>query len=293
MARTVAGTASTCYLPYRIPRLPDRPARHGSTPDPRSQTGDHHPPRRRPRRQPDPLRAPVRRLRRGLEPGHAHRGARGPRRPPRPGRRAPRRGRRRRRHQAQPRLQPHPRGGPRLEPRADDAGLRRHPGLRHRPRGRPSSSRTRSPWDRPTRGSPVASTRPPTRRSSCPRSCAGSSCGSTAPRRRPTGPRRRWPCGPPTSASRCPPTPSRAPACPWASTWPSRPQRWGITREAQDELALASHQQPRRRLRPRLLRRPADALPRADPRPEPARRHHPREARLAPHRLRRGATARR
>ena len=35
--------------------------------------------------------------------------------------------------------------------------------------------------------------------------------------------------------------------------------QWGITREAQDELAAASHQQPRRRLRARLLRRPGDA----------------------------------
>ena len=58
--------------------------------------------------------------------------------------------------------------------------------------------------------------------------------------------------------------------------------QWGVTREAQDELALASHAEPGRRLRPRLLRRPHDPLPRPDPRPEPAARHHPREDGLAP-----------
>ena len=46
--------------------------------------------------------------------------------------------------------------------------------------------------------------------------------------------------------------------------------------------------QPRRRLRPRLLRRPPHALPRADPRPEPAPRLHAREARLAQAGLRQG-----
>ena len=43
---------------------------------------------------------------------------------------------------------------------------------------------------------------------------------------------------------------------------------------------VASHQQPRRRLRARLLRRPGDALPRARARPEPARRT-PRVEKLA------------
>ena len=62
------------------------------------------------------------------------------------------------------------------------------------------------------------------------------------PARPATGPRQPSRCAPPTSASRCPATPSRAPACRWASTWRSPPQQWGITREAQDELALASHQ---------------------------------------------------
>ena len=52
-------------------------------------------------------------------------------------------------------------------------------------------------------------------------------------------------------------------------------REWGITREAQDELAAAVAPQPRRGLRPRLLRRPAHAVPRPDPRPEPARRTPP------------------
>ena len=47
-------------------------------------------------------------------------------------------------------------------------------------------------------------------------------------------------------------------------------KEWGVAREEQDELAAASHQQPRRRLRPRLLRRPRHALRRARARPEPA-----------------------
>ena len=37
-------------------------------------------------------------------------------------------------------------------------------------------------------------------------------------------------------------TPSRGPGCRWASTRRARPRSWGITREAQDELAAASHQ---------------------------------------------------
>ena len=183
--------------------------------------------------------------------------------------------------QAQPRLQPHPRGGARLEPVADHARLRRHPGLRHRARGRhprreqdrAGSGRLRHRrWrrlglGRPRRGAreaaPQAAAAQP--RQELDRAGQG---GARLPAHR----RRR---------SRCPPTPSRAPACRWASTWPSPPQRWGVTREDQDALALASHQQPRRRLRPRLLRRPAHALPRPHPRPEPAPRLHPREARLA------------
>ena len=70
-------------------------------------------------------------------------------------------------------------------------------------------------------------------------------------------------------------------------------ERWGITREAQDELALASHQNLAAAYDARLLRRPHDPLPRADPGPEPARRHDDREARLAADRVRHGRRARR
>ncbi len=58
-------------------------------------------------------------------------------------------------------------------------------------------------------------------------------------------------------------------------------KEWGLTRAEQDELAVASHRAPRRRLRPRLPRRPRHPLPRARARRQPAPRLDGREARQA------------
>ncbi len=49
-------------------------------------------------------------------------------------------------------------------------------------------------------------------------------------------------------------------------------KEWNISRDSQDEWALASHQQARRGLRARLLRRPGRQLPRRVARQHPARR---------------------
>ena len=57
--------------------------------------------------------------------------------------------------------------------------------------------------------------------------------------------------------------------------------RWQIDRRSQDELALRSHQRLAAAYDTGLLRRPDDAVPGADPRPEPAPGHQPGEARLA------------
>ena len=56
-------------------------------------------------------------------------------------------------------------------------------------------------------------------------------------------------------------------------------KEWEIGREEQDELDRPLAPEHGRRLRPRLLRRPGDAVPRPDPRPEPAARLDGREAR--------------
>ena len=66
------------------------------------------------------------------------------------------------------------------------------------------------------------------------------------------------------SASRSRATASPAPGCRWATTPRSPPSEFGVSREDQDELAAASHQQHGRRLRPRLLRRPGHPVPRPD-----------------------------
>ncbi len=62
---------------------------------------------------------------------------------------------------------------------------------------------------------------------------------------------------------------------------------WGICREEQDELAVASHHNAGRRLRHRLAGRPGHALPGARARPEPAPGHQRREAGQAQARVRR------
>ena len=214
-----------------------------------------------PRRQPDPVRPPERAVRARLQPGHAHRRARRAGRPVRPAGRAARRGRRRRRAQAQPRLQPDPRVRARLarSPRTrrpTTSSRRAGPASRRR-----SWSPTRSRSARSSPASPAASTPPPTRRSRSTRTCARCCSTSTAPRRcARSGSRRSRGLRPGQLVPRHPaqrraahrPVDGRAPG-------DHRPREWGITREAQDELAAGQPPQPRRRLRPRLLRRPGHA----------------------------------
>ena len=221
------------------------------------------PPQPSSRRQPDPLRPRRRRLRHGQQPGHAHRRDRRAGRPVRPAGRAHRRGRRRRRAQAQPRLQPDPRGR---------AGLRAR---RPRPPPTTCSRPARPGWRRSLAGATRSASA-----SSTPAIAGGVDSTSDAPiavndrpapallelnraktararaRRRRRGPPQAPGAGAPRhrrAAHR--PVDGRAPGAHHA------PQ-WGITREAQDELALASHQQPGRRLRARVLRRPGHPLPR-------------------------------
>ena len=55
-------------------------------------------------------------------------------------------------------------------------------------------------------------------------------------------------------------------------------EEWEIGRAEQDELTVSSHREPRRRLRPRLPRRPPHPLPGPGARPEPAPRLERREA---------------
>ena len=235
------------------------------------------PPRRRPRRQPHPLRPPVRRLRGGLEPGHAHRRPRGPRRPPRPraasgsGRSSPVRSSSTAATSTSPARRCSGRACRPTTPAYDvqqacGTGLEAAILVANKiALGQIESGiagGVDSASDAPDRGAP--------------RSCAASCCGSTAPRRpadtRQGGPR----ASGPTDVGIQVPGQHRAAHRPvdGRAHGASPPQQWGITREAQDELALRQPPEPRRRLRPRLLRRPHHALPRAHPRPEPARRLH-------------------
>ena len=126
--------------------------------------------------------------------------------------------------------------------RLDDARLRRPAGLRDRASRRPSSWPTRSPSARSSPASPPASTRPRTPRSPSARGCARRCCGPTPPARPWTGPRPSPRSARATWSRRRRATSSRAPACRWATTWRITAKEWGITREAQDELTLRSHQ---------------------------------------------------
>ena len=141
------------------------------------------------------------------------------------------------------------------------------------PRGRdPRRQQDRARADRGRR-SPAASTRPPTRRSRSTRTCARSCSTPTARKsdRRPAaGARAASARG--SSCRRSRATRSRAPASRWASTRRAPPREWGITREAQDELAARIH----RNLAAAYERGFQDdldhAVPRPRARPEPAPR---------------------
>ena len=175
--------------------------------------------------------------------------------------------------QAQPRLQPHPRGRARLAAVADHARLRRAAGLRHRPRGRRCSSPTRSPSGRSSRRSPAASTPRATRRSPSTTDLRqvllALNRGQDA---RSSGSRRWRASGRARSCPRSRATPSRAPGCRWATTRPITALEWGITREAQDELTVASHRNLAAAYDRGFFDDLVTPLPRPDPRPEPAAR---------------------
>ena len=140
--------------------------------------------------------------------------------------RAARRGRRRRGAQARARLQPHPRGRARLRAVAADSGLRRPAGLRHRPRGR--DPRRQQDRARPDRVRHRRRRRHHARRAD---RASTTTCASVLlelePRQdaRQAGSRRSAQSAPgPDRARRSRATPSRAPACRWASTRRSPPR---------------------------------------------------------------------
>ena len=183
----------------------------------------------------------------------------------------PRRGRRRRRAQALPRPRPDPRERARHPARAGDARLRRPAGLRHRAGDDdPGRQQDRPRADR-RRASPAASTPPPTRRSRSTRTCARRCSRPTAQRstagklRALTGvrPGHVVPGDPAQRGAAHRPLDGRALRDHGRANGRSAaPSRTSST--------VASHREPRRRLRARLPRRPDHPLPRPRARPEPA-----------------------
>ena len=176
---------------------------------------------------------------------------------------------------------------------AADPGLRRPAGLRHRPGdGDPGRQQDRARPDR-VAASPAASTPPPTRRSRSTRTCARCCSTPTGPAvgRRP-GSRRSAGLRPePAGARRSRRTPSRAPACRWASTRRSPPtsgasaarRRTNWPRPATSNLAAAYDRG--------FFDDLVTPVPRPDPRPEPARRLLGREAGQARAGVRQAAAA--
>ena len=128
---------------------------------------------------------------------------------------------------------------------------------------RRSWSATRSPWARSSPASRVAPTPRPTRRSPSTRACARRCCALN--RAKTPGQRAKALAGlrPSQLVPEIPRNVEPRTGLSMGEHMAQTAKQWGISREAQDEIAAASHQQPRRRLRPRLLRRPDDAVPRA------------------------------
>ena len=226
----------------------------------------------------------------GVQPGHAHQRARRARRPLRARRRDRRRGRRRRRPQARARLQPDPRV--RAWARALDDATPAYDVQQACDTGIQAAILVANKialgqidvGDRRRRRHHAA-----TRRWASTTTCAGccvevnaakSTAGSVKLLAHVRARRRSCP----TSRA----TPSRAPGCRWASTPAITAAQWGIAREAQDELARRQPPAPGRGVRPRVLRRPGDAVPRPDARPEPAPGLDAGEAGQAQAGLRRG-----
>ena len=199
-----------------------------------------------------------------------------------------RRGRRRRRAQAQPRLQPDARVRARHAPGSPHAGLRRPAGVRHRARG--DDPRRQQDRARPDRLGDRRRLRHDLGRAD--RDQRGPAqvllelnrAKSNAARLKALAKLRPQQIVPADPAQR------RAAhrACRWASTPRSWPREWGVTREEQDELAVAQPSQSGGGVRHRLPRRPGHAVPRARARPEPAPGHERREAGQAEAGVRRG-----
>ncbi len=213
-----------------------------------------------------------------LQSGHADDRAGRPGGPVRARRRAARRGGGRRGAQAQPGLQPHPRVRARLPARSAHPGVRHPAGLRHRSRGdhrgrqqdrpRPDQRRRRrrrrhdvgraargqrrpAPGDAGAQPGEVVARPAPGRGQA--QSGTGVPAGDPAQRR---------------TAHRTVDGRARRHHRARVGSRPAVPGRAG------PGVAPAS----RRGVRARFLRRPADAVPGADPRPEPAAGHHTGEA---------------
>ena len=102
---------------------------------------------------------------------------------------------------------------------------------------------------------------------------------ATARRARPTRRWRRWRSGRPTSASQVPANAEPRTGLSMGEHMAITAERVGHHPRGPGRAGPGQPPEPRRRLRPRLLRRPGHAVPRARPRPEPARRLDPGEAR--------------
>ena len=172
--------------------------------------------------------------------------------------------------------------------RARDPGLRHPAGLRHRHPGRdPGRQQDRA---RPDRGRHRRRHRHHLRRADRGQREAPQDPARGQPRQDPAGPaRRRWPrSARSTSRPSIPQNSEPRTGLSMGESAALTALEWHIGREEQDELAVASHQQPRRGVRPRLPRRPGHAVPRPRARPEPARRLLAGEARHAQAGLRQG-----
>ena len=243
---------------------------------------------RRHRRQPHPVRALEHRLHQRVQPGDAHRGPRRARRPLRP-----------RRASVPASSSP--------APCSSTAATSTWPARRCSARScppdtpPPTSSRPATPASRPRSRSPTRS-----------RSARSSSASPAAPTPRRTP---RWPsatscarsCSRPTAAKDnkgrlaaiakirpghlAPDQPRNAEPRTGLSMGDSQAittKEWGITREAQDELAVDVAPEPRRVVRRGLAGRPGHAVPRRRARQQPARRLLDGEARQAQAGLRQG-----
>ena len=176
------------------------------------------------------------------------------------------------------------------------ARLRRAAGLRHRPgggdRGR-QQDRARPDRGRHRRRRGHHLRRAARRQRGPAQACCSSSTGPAAPGAKLQGAASKLRPEHVRSAGRPAQRASRAPACRWASTRRSPPASGASRARTQDELAARQPPAARRRVRARVLRRPGHAVPRPDPRPEPAAGHLGGEARHAQARVRPRRRARR